>query len=363
MRILNVVTQLESGGAQTVAVDLHREFVRRGVTSKLVFLYEKDPAVFPQRDYTTLAASRPAGPLAMLRVVARLRALWAKFKPDVIIPQTHFSNNICAMLKATGLGGDVLAVHQNVVDSYPRAALWLDAAARRLKLYRAEVSVSDPVLDSLPAARGGDPRRVVVLNSQGLSRSVMNRSTARHSFGLPQDAFLAGNIGRLSEQKNQSFLVDLLARMPALHVAILGEGHLREELLAQAARLGVADRLILLGATVRERVPDFLAALDAFVMPSLHEGLSLAMLEALGAGVPFVGHDVPTIASVVHGGIGGAGIVLPLDPARWQGALESLRDDPAARAALIARERTRAGDFSVETMADNYLAAARAAAA
>ncbi len=360
MRILSVVTQLESGGAQTVAMDLHREFLRRGIDSKLIFLYEKDPAVFPQRDYQTLLPRKPRSPLDMARILGGLRSNWRAFRPNAVIAHTHFTNNMCAMVKASGGGGGLLAVHHNLFGSYPAPARALDRVGRRLGLYAGEISVAEPVLRSLPsgAARA---RGTVILNGQNLSRSAMTKAEARAHFGLPADAFLVGNIGRLAEQKNQAFLVELLGRLPDLHVAILGEGHLRESLTAQATTLGVGDRLHLIGAVVHERVPHFFAALDVFAMPSLFEGLSIAMLEALGAGIPFLGHDVPAIAEVVNGGGGGAGLVLPLELDRWQAEIERLRDDPAAAAALGARERERAGDYSVTKMADRYLAAAEQA--
>lgn len=359
MRVLSVVTQLESGGAQTVAVELHREFLSRGIESDLLFLYEKDPGVFPRRDYTTILNRRPRSPVDLARIAARLRARWAAFRPTTVIAHTHFTNNLCAMMKATGTPGDLLAVHHTPFETFPKPARILDRISRRLGLYASEISVAEPVAQSLPG--GATASRTVILNGQNLNRSAIDKTAARASFGLPADAFLIGNIGRLSEQKNQAFLVDLLPLLPDIHVAILGEGQLRADILARATRLGVADRLTLIGAVVHERVPDFLAALDLFAMPSLFEGMSIAMLEALAAGIPFLGTDVPTIAEVVDAGIGGAGLKLPLDPDRWRDAIIALRDDPEARAALSARERERAQDFSIARMADHYLAAADAA--
>ena len=355
---MSVVTQLESGGAQTVAVELHREFLRRGIASELVFLYEKDGTVFPQRDYLTMLDRAPRSPVDLARVVSRLRAAWTAFGPTTILAHTHFTNNICAMVRASGASGDVLAIHHNLFESYPAASRVLDRIGRTMGLYAGEISVAQPVQRSLPAASARS-HRDVILNGQSLSRSDMDMGSARRSFGLPEEAFLIGNIGRLSEQKNQAFLIEMLAALPDVHVAILGEGQLRQALTGQAAALGVGDRLHLIGAVVHERVPDFLAALDIFAMPSLWEGMSIAMLEALAIGVPFIGNDIPPIAEVTDGGAGGAGLVLPLEVARWAAEINRLRADPAATAALATRERARADDFSIARMADRYLAFAQ----
>jgi len=356
LRLLSVVTQLETGGAQTVAIELHREFLRRGTTSELVFLYEKDSAAFPKRDYRTLLDRSMRSPLDLAKITARLRSVWAKFQPTSVIAHTHFTNNMCGFVaKAAPGSARIIAVHHNMFESYPRSSKLLDRIAASFGLYDHEVSVSQPVLRSLPP--GSAERRSVILNGQSLSHSALDRASARKAFGLPADAFLIGNIGRMAEQKNQAFLVDLLARVPDAHVSILGDGHLRPSLVLQAEALGVRDRLHLIGTVVHERVPDFLRALDLFAMPSLHEGMSIAMLEALSAGIPFLGSDVPTIMEVVNGGDGGAGIALPLEADHWVAAIARLRD-PVAHAALAARQRARAENFSIETMADQYLAVA-----
>lgn len=357
MKILSIVTQLESGGAQTVAVQLHRAFQHRGHHSRLIFLYEKDPAVFPKRDYESALAHRVRSPIDAARLLLRLRSTWQRFAPDTVIAHTHFSNNVAAIMKAAGLGGRLFPVHHNVYDSYPGVSRRLDGVARRLGLYRREIAVSDPVFNSL---RQDAPRADVltILNGLNLKPSSLDRSAARASFGLPEEGFLVGNIGRLAEQKNQQFLVDLLPGLPGAHVALLGEGHLRDALLAQAERLGVASRLHVIGAVVHERVPDFLRALDVFAMPSLFEGLSIAMLEAFAAGIPFVGHNVPSIAAVTSHD---AGLVLPLDRDAWIAALACIRDDHAYAAGLGQRQRQRAGDFTLDAMTDHYLAVAGAA--
>ncbi|MBC2775886.1 glycosyltransferase family 4 protein [Rhizobium sp. AQ_MP] len=352
MRILSIVTQLESGGAQTVALQLHRAFLDRGHESKLIFLYEKDTAAFPRRDYESVLPHRVRSPVDSTRLLFKLWSSWQRYSPQVVIAHSHYSNNLAAMMKAVGLSGKLFPVHHNVYESYPRVSRLLDIVARRLRLYQREIAVSDAVSDSLrrdaPLADA-----VTILNGLKLAPSTMGRNAARVSFGLPEHGFLIGNIGRLAEQKNQGFLVDLLPEIDGAHVAILGEGHLRDALLERAERLGVANRLTLVGAVVHERVPDFLRALDVFAMPSLFEGLSIAMLEAFVAGVPFVGHDVRSIAAVTADS---AGLVLPLDHHAWITALRRIRDDEEYARHMSNRQILRAGDFTLDAMTDRYLA-------
>ena len=357
VKILTVVTQLESGGAQTVAISLHREFLARNLNSRLIFLYEKDKTVFPQRDYETCLEDKPSSLIDYVKVLMRLRRVWKSFEPTYVISHTHYANNACALMRETGLPGTLLATHHNVHESYPRLARRIERLSQRVRPYDGEICVSNTVRGSLPQASSANRAfQKVIINGQSLEPSAASRDDARSQFGLPMDKFIIGNIGRLSEQKNQSFLIDLLPKLPDAHVAILGEGHLRERLSRQAEALGVSGRLHLMGSVVHERVPAFFRALDVFAMPSLFEGMSIAMLEALVAGIPFLGSDVPSIREVTNGGYTtGAGLALPLEQDRWLQEIKRLAGDEAWRQDLIERETARANDYTTSAMATSYL--------
>ena len=116
----------------------------------------------------------------------------------------------------------------------------------------------------------------------------------RRDFGIPADALVVGHVGRLTGQKNQTFLLEAFAKAaaaePRLHLAIAGEGPLDFQLAEQARALDCAERIHFLGR--RADVPALLTGLfDTFVMPSLHEGLPVALLEAQAAGLPCLTSD------------------------------------------------------------------------
>jgi glycosyltransferase involved in cell wall biosynthesis len=113
----------------------------------------------------------------------------------------------------------------------------------------------------------------------------------RTELGLPADAFVVGHTGRFDEQKNHLFLLEiareLMAREPRTRLLLIGAGSLRPAVEARAAALAISDRVVFAG--LRSDVPRVLkSAVDVFVMPSLCEGLALALLEAQSAGVPCV---------------------------------------------------------------------------
>jgi len=88
------------------------------------------------------------------------------------------------------------------------------------------------------------------------------------------------------------------ARYPQAQLAIIGEGRMRQELEALVARLGLADAVFLLGA--REDALQYVRAFDAFVMPSLSEGLPLALLEGMSGHLPVIGSDIPSLKPILE---------------------------------------------------------------
>jgi glycosyltransferase involved in cell wall biosynthesis len=125
-------------------------------------------------------------------------------------------------------------------------------------------------------------------------RKRVGSEALRASLGLPPGAFVLGNAARFTEQKNHRFLVRIAAevfrREPRAYLLLLGDGPLRPAVEEQAAQAGVRDRVIFAGE--RRDVPDYLlGAMDVFVMPSLYEGLPVAGIEALAAGLPRVCAD------------------------------------------------------------------------
>jgi glycosyltransferase involved in cell wall biosynthesis len=150
-------------------------------------------------------------------------------------------------------------------------------------------------------------------------------------------------------------LIDALARLrerSGWRLAIAGRGEEEPRLRAQAATLGIGDRVHLLG--FRDDVADILAAGDVFTMPSLSEGLPLALVEGMSFGLPVVVTRVGGVPEVVTDGVEGL-IVPPSDAGALAAALEALLQDPARRQQMGAAARTRAiRDYALSTMADRY---------
>ena len=124
----------------------------------------------------------------------------------------------------------------------------------------------------------------------GLYKEVVEDCSIREEFGISLETKVIGFVGSLRAVKNPDFLLKALSRVVKdiddVALILLGDGPLRKELEYQALELGVGRKTFFAGA--RTKVTPYLSSLDAFVLPSLSEACSLALLEAMYAGAPVV---------------------------------------------------------------------------
>ena len=181
------------------------------------------------------------------------------------------------------------------------------------------------------------------------------RAAARAALGLDPRQPIVLTVGRLAVQKGHRYLIEavpeLASRFPDVAVVIIGKGPLDERLRGQAAGLGVADRVRLAGFRPDARM--LLDAADVFVLPSRQEGMPLAAIEAMEAGLPVVATRVIGTAEVVVDGETGI-LVPPEDPPALAAAIGRLLDDPArsARFGKAGRRRYLDGFTSGRMAAD-----------
>jgi hypothetical protein len=154
---------------------------------------------------------------------------------------------------------------------------------------------------------------------------------------------------RLDEQKGHDVLLEAAARLPEVMFILAGDGPERGRLEAQAAALGLTDRVRFLGQ--RDDVPALLGACDVFALPSLYEGSSLAVLEAMSAGCTVVTSDIPGTNELVIDGQTGL-LTPPGDPGALADALRRTLSDPDRRRRLGDSARARVlAEFTADAMA------------
>jgi glycosyltransferase involved in cell wall biosynthesis len=140
------------------------------------------------------------------------------------------------------------------------------------------------------------------IDVQAAEEIQLSRNAARQALGIPQDVFVFGTIGRLVPVKGHIYLIEAFAKIknkyPPAMVAIIGEGRSRSDLEAAINRLGLESCVLLLGE--KENALRYIKAFDVFVMPSLSEGLPLALLEAMSGHLPVIGSDIDSLRSILE---------------------------------------------------------------
>lgn len=213
------------------------------------------------------------------------------------------------------------------------------------------IAVSEWTRESF-AALGWPARRIVVIPN----------AVAVETFAGPADPQVRRSLddgsgrpialvpARLELQKGHRYLLEAARLLPGVRFACVGEGELRDELTTEAVRLGVADRVDFLG--FRRDMGALLRACDLVVLPSLQEGLPLALIEAMAAGRAVVATDIGGTRELVLGGETGI-LVRPEDPEALARAIEDVLGDPGLMERLASAGQRRAFDhFSAGAMVE-----------
>ncbi len=306
--------------------------------------------------------SRPA---ALARFpVAAVGALWTlsraagEFRPDLLHVQCFSANGVYATALAAWkqlplvvtLQGETVMDDQDIYERSVALRAGLRLGVRRAA---AVTACSRFTLDDAVARFGLERGRGLVVPN-GVE-TAGDGGTPR-PITVPFDRFVLG-LGRVVAKKGFDLLLEAFARLapwrPGLGLVLAGDGPARSGLAAQAARLGVADRVHFAGALGRAEVAWAMAAAQVFVLPSRVEPFGIVVLEALRAGRP-----------VVVSSRGGAGEIVrhereglvadPMDSVQLAGSIARLLDDRDLAVRLAEAGRRRVRDFDWGGVAGEY---------
>jgi glycosyltransferase involved in cell wall biosynthesis len=370
MRIIHVITRLIIGGAQENTL-LTVEGLHHQYHDDVTLI--TGPAEGPEGDLFDRASRlglkvelfpelvRPIRPLVDLKAYRRLRATFRELKPDVV--HTHSSK--------AGILGRAAAWHARVpavvhtIHGMPFGAFetpWKNCLYISLERWAAGrchaiVSVCDAMTTQALAAGVGRPEQFLTvysgMDADAFLKPRRPRDEVRRELGLDDDEVAFATVARLFELKGHDDIVavakEVLAANPNVRFVWIGDGILRDRLVADLERLGVRRSFILTGLVPPERIPELLDAVDAVIHPSLREGLARVLPQSLLVGRPVISYDIDGAREVV---LPETGILLqPRDLEGLRRAILQLASDPALRAALGSEGRRRFADqFRHETM-------------
>lgn len=389
LRVMQLIKNLDVGGAQEVVRTLAAYLTEEGC-EVVVCTFRDGPLreeierlgipveVLPGRRHTVLAL--PQFLLEMVRIRRSLLDLVTRYEVDVI--QTHLLRVLDFLVASLRVGRgrplvfwtihnynftlrpEHLSRHRWLLGPkrlgyrllYRLVARWVNGfIAVSADVERAILQTIGPIQDKVTViCNGVDVRRY--------QRRVARRRLCEQ-LGLPEEAWLMSVVGTFKVQKGHRFLIEaappVVARFPNLHLLLIGDGDLRDQEQAHAARLGLAEHVHFLGN--RHDVPDLLAASDSFVLPSLWEGLPMALIEAMASGLPIIATAVSGTTQAIVPGETGL-LVQPGRSAALSEAMLDLLSDPARARTMGTAARQRAeAVFSATQQARAHVALFRQA--
>ncbi len=360
MRICHVASGDLWAGAEAQVFTLLAFLARQpGLEVLAVLLHERELAARLRRAGVEVVVVDQTR-LDAFRILWHLTALVRERRPDVLHAHRYKETILGTIAAAaTGVPAVVSTVHGFVeAEGYRGLARhkmrlngWLERRMMGLR-HDVVVAVSDDMARRL-AARLEVPTATI---PNAIAMPAEPAAPARLE-GVGPEHVVIGTVARFVPVKGLDTLLEaarqLVRHAPGTRLLLVGDGPLLPALRARAEALGIAGAVLLPGH--RPDVRPYLAAMDLFVLPSLAEGLPMALLEAMAAGLPVVATRVGGIPEVVRDGVEGR-LVPPGDPAALAGACLAFVGDPVARATAGASARRRVAEaYTIEATGPRYV--------
>jgi len=302
LRILHLIDGLKIGGAEVLLRDLVSGLRDAGFQVSVGF---STPG--PVRDsihdmgisLTRLPRLMRVDPVLFIGMCQLIR----RERPQIV--HTHlFKSDFHGRLAARLCKVPVIVSTAHNIDAWARWALLGYLYGLTAQLADRIIAVSDEVRDFQILYAHTPAVKIVTINNgvnvSMFENQIENGRAVREELGLNEAAPVIGIVGRLERQKDHNTFLDAAAHLkqalPEARFLIVGDGSLREELIARARALDLLPSVIFCG--IREDIPAVLAAIDLLVFSSRWEGLPVTLLEGMASGLPIV--------STAVGGIPGA---------------------------------------------------------
>ncbi len=352
MKILHVITDLDTGGAEKLMVDLLPRMAARG--------HEVELCVFNGSPTPLLEAIRSRGitvhSLGLERNYYSPKhiAQLARLARNYDIVHTHNTAPQLFGAIASFFFRAKLFTTEHTTTSHHRVWWYRPVERQMYRRYDRVICISEAAKASMQEVAGKErPSATVIPNGIDLDIFRKAEPVDKASINTSQQSRVILMVGRYSYQKDQATIIRAMKELPAdTELWLAGYGETQPQLEALTLELGLNDRVHLLG--MRSDVPSLLRAADIVVQSSHIEGFGLAAVEAMAAGVPVVASDVEGLAQVVDG----AGLLFEHENHHQLAMhISRLLADPSLRNRLIEKGLARAAGYGIDRMTDAYLKA------
>ena len=282
-------------------------------------------------------------------------------KNDILIIHSHgYKSNFYALMAT---------LYNKNLSSITTCHLWTQASFKNriyesldkkwLNRFDRIVTVSDELMAQVATLRVSKDKVTTIYNGIDLNRfnGSVNIEEIRKKFNIPLHFNIIGTIGRLNEQKAQIFIIEsasqILKVFPDTIFMIVGDGPLKQSLQEKVVAAKLENNFLFTG--IYKNIPEILAAMDIFILPSLAEGLPMALLEAMAAKKPIIASKVGSIPQLIIPNETGL-LIEPRDVSNLEKSIIELLNDKNKAAKLAENGyKTIVNKFSSKIMTKKYL--------
>ncbi|MGH3078350.1 MAG: glycosyltransferase [Gaiellaceae bacterium] len=374
IRVLRVIARLNMGGPAIHVANLAAGLETRGYHTSLVagsLARGEDSMAFVAQRLGVGIMSVPEMEREVslrhdARSIQRLAQIVRDERPHILHTHTAKAGAIgraAALLAGSARPPVVLhTFHGHVLKGYfgtSRTAFFREVERALARVSDALVAVSPEVRDELVELGVAPPEKFAVIRLGIPLEERLGDPTAdldyRQLYGIPEDAFVVGWVGRMTGVKDTTSTLEILRatrdRGVDAVLCLVGDGPDRGRLEQVAHDLGIARNCFFVG--YQEDVAGYYRLFDSFLLPSVNEGTPVSAIESLASGTPVVANRVGGVPDVVRDGVDGY-LVEAGDVEGAAERLSRLAGEPALRAQLGAAGRSRVlGRYSVARLVDD----------
>lgn len=308
-RVLCIVSSLDTGGAETMMMKLFRTFPSK---YKMDFIVST-PNGFYEKEVFSLGGKIYRVPLRTehpIKTFFAIKNVVQKNNYNIILKLCDTPKGYFDLVAAKCGGAKKLCVRScNASANIGKMGMLICNIIRPLFNKIATVKLAPSLLAAeFTFGKKEISKGNVHILHNGINLEVFHysddaRKNIRNEFGIPEDEFVVGHVGRFNKQKNHFFLIEVFEELkkskPNAKLLLVGEGELKSEVMQCLATKKLIDSVIFAG--VRSDIPDMLSAMDVFLFPSLYEGMPNTIIEAQAVGLPCIISDTITRDANVTG--------------------------------------------------------------
>lgn len=293
-----------------------------------------------------------------LRTIFEIRRFIKNNRIDII--HSHgYKSNFYGFLSRTNTNTRIIATCHNWLGKSSKMKFYERLDKLVLRRFDQIVAVSDVLAGEILKSGVQKSKVKVINNGVDIARFEVtsNNSPIKNSLGLREDEKIIGTVGRLTEEKGHIYLFRAFERvnkeLPNTRLLIVGDGPHLQDFKSQVTSLKLENKVIFTGT--RNDIPEMLNIMDVFVLPSLNEGLPMALLEAMAAKSPVIATKVGAIPKVIENGKSGFLVEPGAVDALYQKITRILSNPEEARLLSNNAFEKINNEFSSRKMANQYM--------